>query len=226
MTASPLRSGRATSRAWRRDRLRGGSPLLDLCYGFFAPHPSSRGSPGVEYRQLGRELSAGRCTTCVTASVSAAGLGIRADRGIGPDTTPSPSQLDRVCWRASSACQDLDRDRVAVLTWLVIIGGVRSIGRPQRSSRRPRCLVLGRRTAVIVLQRIVCGDVALVFARPFLRAGMGASPGCDDDAMRYGSRAAYANEAGYGTRPRLRDAGAGGRAAGYAASWRSFVISF
>ena len=75
----------------------------------------------------------GRCTTCATASGCRGSAGSTpsspASRRSPPRPSPSPTR-SRSCCRASSACPTLATGIVvAVLAWLVIIGGVTSIGR-------------------------------------------------------------------------------------------------
>ncbi len=122
---------------------------------------------------------------------------------------------------------------VAVATWLVIVGGVRSIGRAAEMLAPAKVvLYLAGGLLVIALhaQRLPA-TLALVFAEAFsLRAAAGSAAGVGMVvAMRYGlARGMYANEAGYGTA-----AVAYGTARsqhpvqqGYAAVVEVFVISF
>jgi alanine or glycine:cation symporter, AGCS family len=91
---------------------------------------------------------------------------------------------------------------VAVLTWLVIIGGIKSIGRAA-AKLTPLKVVLYLASGVFVIAWFapnIPGVLALVFREAFsLRAGAGGTLGILI-AMRYGlARGLYANEAGYGT---------------------------
>jgi len=93
---------------------------------------------------------------------------------------------------------------LAVLTWLVVIGGIRSIGRAaEKLSPLKVALYLGGGLIVIVTHLGALPEVlGLVFREAFsMRAGLGAVSGISIMvAMRYGlARGAYANEAGYGT---------------------------
>ncbi len=111
---------------------------------------------------------------------------------------------------ADSAADDIRFNRLAigavlaVLTWLVVIGGVKSIG---RAAEKLSPLKVG---VYLVGGLIVIGKnitelpsvLQLVFSEAFsLRAGLGTAEGAAVwVALRYGlARGAYANEAGYGT---------------------------
>jgi AGCS family alanine or glycine:cation symporter len=93
---------------------------------------------------------------------------------------------------------------IAVLTWLVIIGGIKSIGRAvEKLAPLKVLLYLAGGLAVIGYH---AGELPAVFATIFreafsFKAGTGASAGIAIMvAMRYGlARGVYANEAGYGT---------------------------
>jgi alanine or glycine:cation symporter, AGCS family len=91
---------------------------------------------------------------------------------------------------------------VAILTWLVIIGGIKSIGRAAAKLTPLKVsLYLGAGVIVIAAFAARIPEVlALVFREAFsLRAGAGGTLGILI-AMRYGlARGLYANEAGYGT---------------------------
>jgi AGCS family alanine or glycine:cation symporter len=93
---------------------------------------------------------------------------------------------------------------IAVLTWLVIIGGVKSIGRAaEKLSPLKVGLYLAGGLIVIVAHAGRIPDVlAMVFREAFtLRAAAGTVAGAGVlVALRYGlARGIYANEAGYGT---------------------------
>jgi alanine or glycine:cation symporter, AGCS family len=93
---------------------------------------------------------------------------------------------------------------IAVLTWLVIIGGVKSIGRAvEKLSPLKVFLYLAGGLFVIVVN---AGQLPAVFGAIFreafsLKAASGSAAGLGVMvAMRYGlARGVYANEAGYGT---------------------------
>jgi AGCS family alanine or glycine:cation symporter len=91
---------------------------------------------------------------------------------------------------------------VAVLTWLVIIGGIKSIGRAA-AKLTPLKVILYLTSGLFVIAWFasnIPSVLALVFREAFsLRAGAGGTLGILI-AMRYGlARGLYANEAGYGT---------------------------
>ncbi|HEY3384494.1 MAG TPA: amino acid carrier protein [Vicinamibacterales bacterium] len=93
---------------------------------------------------------------------------------------------------------------IAVLTWLVIIGGVKSIGRAvEKLSPLKVFLYLASGLFVILMNAGRLPDVfALIFREAFsLRAATGSAVGLGlMVSMRYGlARGVYANEAGYGT---------------------------
>jgi AGCS family alanine or glycine:cation symporter len=122
---------------------------------------------------------------------------------------------------------------VAVLTWLVIIGGVKSIGRAaEKLAPAKVVLYLAGGLLVIVLHADRLPEtIALVFREAFsLRAGLGSVAGIGMTmAMRYGlARGLYANEAGYGTAAFVYGTARTRRPAqqGYAAVMEVFVISF
>jgi AGCS family alanine or glycine:cation symporter len=122
---------------------------------------------------------------------------------------------------------------VAVLTWLVIIGGVKSIGRvAEKLAPAKVILYLAGGLLVIVMHADRLPEtLALVFREAFsLRAGMGSVAGLAMmTAMRYGlARGLYANEAGYGTAAFVYGTAQSRRPVqqGYAAVMEVFVISF
>jgi len=91
---------------------------------------------------------------------------------------------------------------IAVLAWLVIIGGIKSIGRAAEKLT-PLKVVLYLASGVFVIiwfAAAIPTVLGLVFREAFsLRAGAGGTLGILI-AMRYGlARGLYANEAGYGT---------------------------
>ena len=93
---------------------------------------------------------------------------------------------------------------IAVLTWLVIIGGVKSIGRAAEKLAPLKVGLYFVGGVVVILTHLaVLPDViALVFREAFsFKATMGSAAGLGImTAVRYGmARGIYANEAGYGT---------------------------
>jgi AGCS family alanine or glycine:cation symporter len=91
---------------------------------------------------------------------------------------------------------------MGVLTWLVIIGGIRSIGRAAEklTPLKVGLYLVGGATVIAAFASRLPEVLALVFREAFsLRATAGGSLGILV-AMRYGlARGMYANEAGYGT---------------------------
>jgi AGCS family alanine or glycine:cation symporter len=91
---------------------------------------------------------------------------------------------------------------IAVLTWLVIIGGIKSIGRAAEklTPLKVGLYLVGGLIVIISFAPRMPAVIALVFREAFsLRATAGGTLGILV-AMRYGlARGLYANEAGYGT---------------------------
>jgi AGCS family alanine or glycine:cation symporter len=93
---------------------------------------------------------------------------------------------------------------VAVLTWLVIIGGITSIGRAAEklSPLKVGLYLLGGLVVIVTHLDRLPGVLAMVVREAFsFRAAAGTAAGMGIVvAMRYGfARGVYANEAGYGT---------------------------
>jgi AGCS family alanine or glycine:cation symporter len=93
---------------------------------------------------------------------------------------------------------------IAVLTWLVIIGGVKSIGRAveKLSPLKVSLYLLGGLFVILVNASRLPEVFSAIFREAFsLRAAAGSATGMGlMVAMRYGlARGVYANEAGYGT---------------------------
>jgi AGCS family alanine or glycine:cation symporter len=122
---------------------------------------------------------------------------------------------------------------VAVLTWLVIVGGVRSIGRAaERLAPAKVLLYLAGGLLVLALHAdALPATLAMVFREAFsARAAAGSAAGVGIMvAMRYGlARGMYANEAGYGTAAFAYGTARSSRPVtqGYAAILEVFIISF
>lgn len=122
---------------------------------------------------------------------------------------------------------------VAFLTWLVVIGGVRSIGRAaERLAPVKVLLYLAGGLLVLVTHAAALPEtLALVFREAFsTRAAAGTVAGVGVMvAMRYGlARGMYANEAGYGTAAFAYGTARSSRPVlqGYAAVMEVFIISF
>jgi AGCS family alanine or glycine:cation symporter len=93
---------------------------------------------------------------------------------------------------------------IAVLTWLVIIGGVKSIGRAAEklAPLKVALYLLGGLVVIVTHLAVLPGVIALVLREAFsFKATMGTAAGLGVmTAIRYGmARGIYANEAGYGT---------------------------
>jgi AGCS family alanine or glycine:cation symporter len=122
---------------------------------------------------------------------------------------------------------------VAVLTWLVIVGGLKSIGRAaERLSPAKVVLYLVGGALVILLHADrLPATLALVLREAFsLRAAAGSAAGVGIVmAIRYGlARGMYANEAGYGTAAFVYGTARSERPArqGLAAVMEVFIITF
>jgi AGCS family alanine or glycine:cation symporter len=122
---------------------------------------------------------------------------------------------------------------VAVLTWLVIVGGVTSIGR-WAERLAPAKVVLYFAGGLLVLlthaDRLPATLLMVVREAFSLRAAVGSAAGVGVlVAMRYGlARGMYANEAGYGTAAVAYGTARSERPVqqGYAAVLEVFIISF
>jgi alanine or glycine:cation symporter, AGCS family len=122
---------------------------------------------------------------------------------------------------------------VAVLTWLVIVGGLKSIGRAaEKLSPAKVILYLTGGLLVLALHaHRLPATLALVFREAFsLRAAAGSAAGVGIVmAIRYGlARGMYANEAGYGTAAFVYGTARSERPArqGLAAVMEVFIITF
>jgi AGCS family alanine or glycine:cation symporter len=180
------------------------------CYGFFAMAIKlTEAVLGVTYRVVdGERVSAGPMHY-LAKGLKAPWLGwvYALVAGVAAlFTTPftQPNSI-AVVWNTVFGLQTwITGTLVAVLTWLVVIGGIKSIGRAaEKLSPLKVSLYLGGGLIVIVSHAAQLPEVlGLVFREAFsLRAGLGAASGVGMMmALRYGlARGAYANEAGYGT---------------------------
>jgi AGCS family alanine or glycine:cation symporter len=209
------------------------------CYGFFATAIKfAEAVLGVRYRQLGGgRLSAG------PMHYLRDGLGMprlgwlyALVAGIAALTTTPFTQPNSIAvvMRSELGVPTLASGIVvAVLTWLVIIGGVTSIGRvAERLAPAKVILYFAGGLLVLLLHADRLPETLLLVVREAFsfRAAAGSAAGIGIMvAMRYGlARGIYANEAGYGTaavaygtarseRPVLQ---------GYAAVLEVFVVSF
>jgi AGCS family alanine or glycine:cation symporter len=209
------------------------------CYGFFAMAIKfTEAVLGITYRRMeGDRVSAGPMHY-LSRGIGAPWLGwvYALVAGIAAlFTTPftQPNSI-AVVWNNVFGLKTwITGVGLAVLTWLVVIGGIRSIGRAaEKLSPLKVSLYLGGGLFVIATHLTALPSVlGLVFREAFsLRAGLGAVSGVSlMMAMRYGlARGAYANEAGYGTAAvaygtaRSRDP----RQQGLNAMMEVFIVSF
>jgi AGCS family alanine or glycine:cation symporter len=209
------------------------------CYGFFATAIKfAEAVLGMHFRQLGEErLSAG------PMHYLREGLGLRRLgwvyallAGIAALTTTPMAQPNSIAvvFESEFGLRTwVTGVIVAVLTWLVIVGGLRSIGRAaEKLSPAKVILYLAGGLLVIVLHADrLPATLALVFREAFsLRAAAGSAAGVGVImAIRYGlARGMYANEAGYGTAAFVYGTARSRRPArqGLAAVMEVFVISF
>jgi AGCS family alanine or glycine:cation symporter len=209
------------------------------CYGFFATTIKfTEAVLGVRYRVLSRaELSAG------PMHYLRDGLGLRRlgwvyalIAGVAALTTTPFTQPNSIAvvfeshFHVPTLVTGL---AVAVLAWLVIIGGIASIGRAaEKLAPLKVALYLLGGLLVIVTHADRLGEIlALVVGEAFsLRAGVGSAAGVGMMvAMRYGlARGIYANEAGYGTAAVAYGTARSRRPVqqGYAAVMEVFIVSF
>jgi AGCS family alanine or glycine:cation symporter len=122
---------------------------------------------------------------------------------------------------------------VAVLTWLVIVGGVRSIGRAAERLAPVKVLLYlaGGLLVLATHAAALPATLALVVREAFsMRAAAGSVAGVGVVvAMRYGlARGMYANEAGYGTAAFVYGTARSSHPVlqGYAAVMEVFIITF
>jgi alanine or glycine:cation symporter, AGCS family len=179
------------------------------CYGFFATAIKfCEAVLGIKYRVVGERLSAGPMHYLRD--------GLRSPRlgwtyalfaGIGAITTTpftQPNSIAVVQQSVFGIDTWITGAVVALLSWLVIIGGIKSIGRAaEKLAPLKVILYLGGGLVVLATH---AGEIPAVFSLIFREAfSVGAVTGGTAGvgvmtAMRYGlARGAYANEAGYGT---------------------------
>ena len=209
------------------------------CYGFFATAIKfAEAVLGMHFRQLGGgRLSAG------PMHYLRDGLGLRRlgwvyalIAGTAALTTTPFSQPNSIAvvFDSEFGVPTVATGVVtAVLTWLVIVGGVRSIGRAAaKLSPAKVILYLAGGLLVIVLHaERLPATFALIFREAFsLRAAAGSAAGVGMImAIRYGlARGMYANEAGYGTAAFVYGTARSRQPArqGLAAVMEVFVITF
>jgi AGCS family alanine or glycine:cation symporter len=226
------------------------------CYGFFAMATKfAEAALGLHYRvAYGEATLAGPMYYLrdgLKSPALAASFALTA--GIGclfttPFTQPNSvanvlkSQLERHAlslgsWQVAGSQIELNTLAigcvVAILTWLVIVGGIKSIGRAAEklSPLKVTLYVIGG--VIIIGMHIdrVPEILALVFREAFsTRAVAGGTGGwVIMNAIRFGvARGVYANEAGYGTAAVVYGIAKSSRAEqqGLAAAMEVFIISF
>jgi AGCS family alanine or glycine:cation symporter len=179
------------------------------CYGFFATAIKfTEAVLGVLYRKTDGRLSAGPMRYLADGmKLPALGWTYGLVAGVAALTTTPFTQPNSIAVVLESEFQLptwASGIGIAVLAWLVIIGGIRSIGRAAEKLTPLKVgLYLAGGLLVIVthLDRVP-GVLALIVREAFsLRAATGSVAGIGIMvALRYGlARGIYANEAGYGT---------------------------
>ncbi|MCG6923355.1 MAG: amino acid carrier protein [Acidobacteria bacterium] len=216
-----------------------GALLWLWCYGFFATAVKfTEAVLGVQYRSLGsRYLSAG------PMHYLRDGLGLKRlgwlyalIAGVAALTTTPITQPNSIAIGFESHFHVptiVTGVGVAVVAWLVIIGGIKSIGRTaEKLAPMMVALYLLGGLLVIATHTDRLADVFLLVLREAfsLKAGLGSAAGVGIMmAMRYGlARGIYANEAGYGTAAVAYGTARSRRPVqqGYAAVMEVFVVSF
>jgi alanine or glycine:cation symporter, AGCS family len=209
------------------------------CYGFFATAIKfSEAVLGIRYRSLGGErLSAG------PMHYLRSGLGLprlgwlyALVAGLAAlTTTPftQPNSIAVVVQSQFGVSTLATGALVAALTWLVVIRGVRSIGRAAERLAPAKVLlyVAGGLLVLVLHADRLPETLLLVFREAFsLRAAAGSAGGIGMMvALRYGlARGIYANEAGYGTAAVAYGTARSDRpvSQGHAAVMEVFIISF
>jgi AGCS family alanine or glycine:cation symporter len=209
------------------------------CYGFVATAIKfGEAVLGVQYRQLGEgRLSAG------PMHYLRDGLGLRRlgfvyalVAGVAAlTTTPftQPNSIAVVLQSELGVPTLVTGLVVALLTWLVIIGGVTSIGRVAARLAPAKVILYFAGGLLVLLLHAdrLPATLLLVLREAFsLRAAAGSAAGVGIMvAMRYGlARGIYANEAGYGTAAVAYGTARSERPVrqGYAAVLEVFIISF
>jgi len=208
------------------------------CYGFVAMAIKfSEAVLGIRYRALGERLSAG------PMHYLREGLGLRRlgwvyalIAGIAALTTTPFTQPNSIAVVLESELHVptlASGIGLAVLAWLVIIGGVTVIGRVAEGLSPAKVLLYLAGGLLVIATHAdrLPGVLALVVREAFsLRAATGSAAGLGIlVAMRYGlARGIYANEAGYGTAAVAYGTARSARPVlqGYAAVMEVFIVSF
>lgn len=209
------------------------------CYGFFATAIKfAEAILGIRFRRLGDErLSAGPMHYLRDGlSLPRLGWLYALVAGIAALTTTPFTQPNSIAvvleseFRVPTLVTGI---AVALLAWLVVIGGVTSIGRAAEKLAPAKVILYLAGGLLVILTHAeqLPGTLALILREAFsLKAAAGSAAGVGMMvAIRYGlARGIYANEAGYGTaavaygtarseKPVLQ---------GYAAVMEVFIISF
>jgi AGCS family alanine or glycine:cation symporter len=209
------------------------------CYGFFATAIKfTEAILGIRYRRLGeKRLSAG------PMHFLRDGLGLprlgwlyALVAGVAAlTTTPftQPNSIAVVLDSEFGVPTLVTGVVVAVLAWLVVIGGVTSIGRAAEKLAPAKVILYLAGGLLVILTHLdrLPGTLALILHEAFsLRAAAGSAAGVGIMvAMRYGlARGIYANEAGYGTAAVAYGTARSEKPVqqGYAAVMEVFIISF
>jgi AGCS family alanine or glycine:cation symporter len=209
------------------------------CYGFFATAIKfSEAVLGIRYRRLGEgRLSAG------PMHYLRDGLGLKRlgwlyalVAGIAALTTTPFTQPNSIAVVLESELHVptlVTGVVVAVLAWLVVIGGVTSIGRAAEKLAPAKVILYLAGGLLVILTHLdrLPATLALILHEAFsLKAAAGSAAGIGIMvAMRYGlARGIYANEAGYGTAAVAYGTARSERPVrqGYAAVMEVFIISF
>jgi AGCS family alanine or glycine:cation symporter len=178
------------------------------CYGFFATTIKfSEAILGVRFRDVrGRDTRSGPMFYLRDGLRSPAlAMGYAVVAGIAALTTTPFTQTNSIALVVNTELGVppwVSGIVIAVLTWLVIIGGIRSIGRAAEklTPLKVGFYLAGGLFVIVSFAPRIPDVLALVFREAFsFRATAGGSIGILV-AMRYGlARGLYANEAGYGT---------------------------
>src|SRR5262245_26012309 len=180
------------------------------CYGFFATAIKfTEAVLGVLYRKTeGGRLSAGPMQYLREGIKSPAlGWTYGLVAGVAALTTTPFTQPNSIAvvWKSEFAMPTwVSGAAIAILAWLVIIGGIRSIGRAAEklTPLKVGLYLAGGLFVIVTHVADIPAVLALIFREAFsTRAAVGSVAGVGVwVALRYGlARGIYANEAGYGT---------------------------
>jgi alanine or glycine:cation symporter, AGCS family len=180
------------------------------CYGFFATAIKfTEAVLGVRFRQLIEDRVSAGPMHYLRDGLKSPRLGwaYALIAGVAALTTTPFTQPNSIAdvWRSQFGVRTwVSGIVIAVLTWLVVIGGIRWIGRvaEKLSPLKVGLYLLGGLAVIATHFREIPGVFALIFREAFsTEAATGAAAGTAIMVgMRYGlARGIYANEAGYGT---------------------------